>query len=229
MGERDAEFAEFFALRFDEARRVAYARCGKWTDAEEIVRNAFVRVYARWATIRGTDAAADAYLRTVLTGSPDQAGAPDHEVDEPMPEAATTVEEVIRKGRRRMVAWRGALVTAVVAVVAVVVVYDVLNPAGVGSPATVPTPHWPTAPSTPPLPGWQAIKPVPPLPGGQCNIFNGSNSDPSPVSACLRRTSSRRCSSPRSLTRPENRRSWLRRTTSTGNPWPRRSDHHRDS
>jgi len=62
---RDQEFADFFSARFDGARRIAYAMCGSWSDAEEIAQNAFVRVYARWAKIR-TDTV-DAYLRTVLT------------------------------------------------------------------------------------------------------------------------------------------------------------------
>jgi RNA polymerase sigma-70 factor (sigma-E family) len=62
---RDQEFAEFFSARFDGARRIAFAMCGSWTDAEEIAQNAFVRVYARWAKIRIETV--DAYLRTVLT------------------------------------------------------------------------------------------------------------------------------------------------------------------
>ena len=65
MRARDQEFAEFFSARFDGARRIAYAMCGSWNDAEEIAQNAFVRVYARWAKIRIDTV--DAYLRTVLT------------------------------------------------------------------------------------------------------------------------------------------------------------------
>jgi RNA polymerase sigma-70 factor (sigma-E family) len=62
---RDQEFAEYFSARFDGARRIAYAMCGNWGDAEEIAQNAFVRVYARWAKVRVETV--DAYLRTVLT------------------------------------------------------------------------------------------------------------------------------------------------------------------
>ncbi len=65
MRARDQEFADFFSARFDGARRIAYAMCGSWSDAEEIAQNAFVRVYARWAKIRIDTV--DAYLRTVLT------------------------------------------------------------------------------------------------------------------------------------------------------------------
>ncbi len=65
MRGRDQEFAEFFAARFDGARRIAYAMCGSWPDAEEIAQSAFVKLYARWAKIRIETV--DAYLRTVLT------------------------------------------------------------------------------------------------------------------------------------------------------------------
>ncbi|WP_260194438.1 SigE family RNA polymerase sigma factor [Actinophytocola gossypii] len=94
MRARDQEFADFFSARFDATRRVAYAMCGSWVDAEEITQNAFVRVYARWAKIRLDTV--DAYLRTVVTrvfldtkrrarareqafaDVPDQAVPPDH-------------------------------------------------------------------------------------------------------------------------------------------------------
>jgi RNA polymerase sigma-70 factor (sigma-E family) len=62
---RDQEFADFFSARFDGARRIAYAMCGSWPDAEEIAQTAFVKMYARWAKVRIETV--DAYLRTVLT------------------------------------------------------------------------------------------------------------------------------------------------------------------
>jgi RNA polymerase sigma-70 factor (sigma-E family) len=62
---RDQEFAEFFSARFDGARRIAFAMCGSWSDAEEIAQSAFVKVYARWTKIRIETV--DAYLRTVIT------------------------------------------------------------------------------------------------------------------------------------------------------------------
>ncbi len=65
MRGRDQEFADFFSARFDGARRIAYAMCGSWSDAEEIAQHAFVRVYARWTKVRIETV--DAYLRTVLT------------------------------------------------------------------------------------------------------------------------------------------------------------------
>lgn len=65
MRGRDQEFAEFFSARFDGARRIAYAMCGSWPDAEEIAQAAFVKLYARWSKVR-TDTV-DAYLRTIVT------------------------------------------------------------------------------------------------------------------------------------------------------------------
>ncbi|MCP2170457.1 SigE family RNA polymerase sigma factor [Goodfellowiella coeruleoviolacea] len=62
---RHDDFADFFAARFDTARRTAYTLCGNWADAEEIAQHAFVRMYTRWAKVRRDTA--DAYLRTVLT------------------------------------------------------------------------------------------------------------------------------------------------------------------
>lgn len=65
MRGRDQEFADFFSARFDGARRIAYAMCGSWPDAEEIAQSAFVKLYARWSKIRIETV--DAYLRTILT------------------------------------------------------------------------------------------------------------------------------------------------------------------
>ncbi|SDN28369.1 SigE family RNA polymerase sigma factor [Allokutzneria albata] len=65
MTRRDDEFAEFFSARFDFARRIAYALCGNWSEAEELAQNAFVKIYAHWRRVRSETA--DAYLRTVLT------------------------------------------------------------------------------------------------------------------------------------------------------------------
>jgi RNA polymerase sigma-70 factor (sigma-E family) len=65
VARRDAEFAAYFAAHFDGARRIGYALCGDWVEAEELAQAAFVRVYARWSAVRV--ATTGAYLRTVLT------------------------------------------------------------------------------------------------------------------------------------------------------------------
>ncbi|MER5265948.1 SigE family RNA polymerase sigma factor [Actinosynnema sp. NPDC002837] len=62
---RDDEFSRFFASRFDQARRTAYALCGDWGEAEEIAQGAFVRLYAHWPKVRRESA--EAYLRTIVT------------------------------------------------------------------------------------------------------------------------------------------------------------------
>lgn len=61
----DKEFAEFFSARFDRARRIAYAMCGDWVEAEELAQNGFVRLYSHWPRIAHQNP--EAYLRTVLT------------------------------------------------------------------------------------------------------------------------------------------------------------------
>ncbi|GAA4666996.1 MULTISPECIES: SigE family RNA polymerase sigma factor [Amycolatopsis] len=64
MAQQD-DFAEFYTASFEWARRVAYALCGDWSQAEELAQAAFVRVYAQWRRIRHETG--KAYLRTVLT------------------------------------------------------------------------------------------------------------------------------------------------------------------
>jgi RNA polymerase sigma-70 factor (sigma-E family) len=94
----DKEFAEFFSARFDKARRIAYAMCGDWVEAEELAQHGFVRLYSHWPRVMNTNP--DAYLRTVLTRlfldtrrrgrkreqlvaePPDQFVAPDHSADD---------------------------------------------------------------------------------------------------------------------------------------------------
>jgi RNA polymerase sigma-70 factor (sigma-E family) len=61
----DEEFAEFFTARFDKARRIAYAMCGDWVEAEELAQNGFVRLYSHWPRLVHQNP--DGYLRMVLT------------------------------------------------------------------------------------------------------------------------------------------------------------------
>ena len=57
----EADFAEFFAARASSLRRLAYALCGDWHTAEDIVQGAFVRLYRQWRRVRPETA--DAYIR----------------------------------------------------------------------------------------------------------------------------------------------------------------------
>lgn len=63
--EHKDDFVEFYSARFEWARRVAYALCGDWSQAEELAQTAFVRTYVHWRRIRREAGAA--YLRTVIT------------------------------------------------------------------------------------------------------------------------------------------------------------------
>ena len=63
---RRADFTEFATARRPQYRRLAYALCGDWHAAEDIVQNAFARLYVAWPRVRRT-AAEDAYVRRAIT------------------------------------------------------------------------------------------------------------------------------------------------------------------
>lgn len=58
------QFVEYFCARAQPLRRLAYALCGDWHTAEDLVQLAFVRLYRRWPRIRNESV--DAYARRVL-------------------------------------------------------------------------------------------------------------------------------------------------------------------
>jgi RNA polymerase sigma-70 factor (sigma-E family) len=61
---RDLDFSEYFAARVQRFRRVAFAFCGDWHQAEDLVQAMFVQLYRRWRRVRpGT---VDAYARRIL-------------------------------------------------------------------------------------------------------------------------------------------------------------------
>ncbi|MEV4311392.1 SigE family RNA polymerase sigma factor [Actinocrispum sp. NPDC049592] len=64
MARYDDEFAEFFAARFDRTRRMAYALCANWSEAEELAQNGFVRLYSHWPRVVHQNP--EAYLRTTV-------------------------------------------------------------------------------------------------------------------------------------------------------------------
>ncbi|WUJ12203.1 hypothetical protein OHA21_05090 [Actinoplanes sp. NBC_00393] len=64
-------------------RRLAFALCGDWHTADDLVQVTFVKLYPRWAKIR--DGQIDAYVRRVLVNT--------------LPESPA--EEPLGKGRRR--------------------------------------------------------------------------------------------------------------------------------
>ena len=63
----DAEFAAYFAGRVSAVRRLAYALCGDWHTADDLVQITFVKVYPRWRRVRGPQV--DGYVRRVLVNT----------------------------------------------------------------------------------------------------------------------------------------------------------------
>ncbi|MET7392321.1 SigE family RNA polymerase sigma factor [Dactylosporangium sp. NPDC005572] len=62
--DRDAEFAEYYAVRAPTLRRLAFGLCGNWHTADDLVQTTFVRLYRGWEGIRAESV--DAYARRVL-------------------------------------------------------------------------------------------------------------------------------------------------------------------
>ncbi|WIX87876.1 SigE family RNA polymerase sigma factor [Amycolatopsis sp. DG1A-15b] len=61
---RDLDFSEYFAARVQRFRRVAFALCGDWHAAEDLVQAMFVQLYRRWRRVRPDTV--DAYARRIL-------------------------------------------------------------------------------------------------------------------------------------------------------------------
>ena len=50
--ERDAAFSEFVRARRTHLRRIAYAVCGDWHRADDLVQTALVKLYVAWPRVR---------------------------------------------------------------------------------------------------------------------------------------------------------------------------------
>jgi RNA polymerase sigma-70 factor (sigma-E family) len=91
---RDLDFSEYFAARVQRFRRVAFALCGDWHSAEDLVQAMFVQLYRRWRRVRPDTV--DAYARRILLNAylagrktagrervmsepPERASPPDHD------------------------------------------------------------------------------------------------------------------------------------------------------
>ena len=57
-------FEQYFAARAQRLRRLAYAMCGDWYEAEDIVQSTFIKLYQHWRRVR--EETADAYARRIL-------------------------------------------------------------------------------------------------------------------------------------------------------------------
>ena len=62
---RDAEFSEFVAARQTHLRRIAYAICGDWHRADDLLQTSLVKLYAAWPRLR-RDGREEAYARQII-------------------------------------------------------------------------------------------------------------------------------------------------------------------
>jgi RNA polymerase sigma-70 factor (sigma-E family) len=63
--ERDATFTAFVEARRTHLRRIAYAVCGDWHRADDLVQTALVKLYVAWPRVRRTGRE-EAYVRTII-------------------------------------------------------------------------------------------------------------------------------------------------------------------
>ncbi|HET7690098.1 MAG TPA: SigE family RNA polymerase sigma factor [Nocardioidaceae bacterium] len=65
MARDDAEFTAFVVARRPHLRRVAFALCGDWHAADDLVQTALAKLYVAWPRMRKVDSA-EAYARRVI-------------------------------------------------------------------------------------------------------------------------------------------------------------------
>ena len=65
MSDRDAEFTAYVAARQAHLYRVAYAVCGDWSRAEDLLQIALTKLYVAWSRLQ-RDGNADAYTRQII-------------------------------------------------------------------------------------------------------------------------------------------------------------------
>ena len=61
----DAAFSEFVRARRAHLRRVAYAICGDWHRADDLVQTALVKLYVAWPRVR-RDGREETYVRRII-------------------------------------------------------------------------------------------------------------------------------------------------------------------
>lgn len=61
---RDEAFTDFVAARQNHLRRIAYAVCGDWHQANDIVQIALTKLYVAWPRVE--PATAEAYARQII-------------------------------------------------------------------------------------------------------------------------------------------------------------------
>lgn len=65
MRRSETEFAAFVAARRPHLRRIAYALCGDWHRAEDLVQTALAKLYVAWPRLH-KEGAEEAYTRRIL-------------------------------------------------------------------------------------------------------------------------------------------------------------------
>lgn len=65
QADRDAAFTEFVTARQTHLRRVAYAICGDWHRADDLLQTALVKLYAAWPRVR-RNGREEAYVRQII-------------------------------------------------------------------------------------------------------------------------------------------------------------------
>ena len=95
----DSAFIEFVAARQTHLRRIAYALCGDWHRADDLLQTALTKLYVAWPRIRH-EGNEDAYVRQIMVRAnidesrrPWRRERPSDQVPERADEAGTSVEE----------------------------------------------------------------------------------------------------------------------------------------
>jgi DNA-directed RNA polymerase specialized sigma24 family protein len=65
---REAAYVEFVTARQTYLRRIAYALCGDWEQADEILQAALVRLYVAWPRVQ-REGAEESYVRRIIVGT----------------------------------------------------------------------------------------------------------------------------------------------------------------
>ena len=76
---RESAYVEFVTARQGQLRRIAYAVCGDWEKADELLHTALTKLYVAWPQLE-RDGAEEAFVRRVIVRSnvdPGRRAAPD--------------------------------------------------------------------------------------------------------------------------------------------------------
>ncbi|WP_246050972.1 SigE family RNA polymerase sigma factor [Nocardioides guangzhouensis] len=63
--DREAAYVDYVTARQGHLRRIAYALCGDWAKADDLLQTALVKLYVAWPRV-ALDGKEDAYVRRIL-------------------------------------------------------------------------------------------------------------------------------------------------------------------